>query len=67
MWIAAEANVSHSSGVTMDLRAGELTVGMVESAIRVSLSTVDHFLPSIMSVLWNDVLPEDAIAMVDGE
>jgi hypothetical protein len=53
--------------VAIDLRAGELTDGIVESALRTSLSTVDHFFPAITSVLWNDVPPEDAIAMVDGE
>lgn len=53
--------------VTVDLRAGELTDGMVESALRASLSTVDQFFPAIMSVLWNDVSPADAVAMADGE
>ena len=50
---------------SMDVADGQLTTGMVMSLVGASLSMVDRYLPAIMSVLWNDVAPEDAIGMVE--
>jgi hypothetical protein len=29
------------------------------------VGTVDRYLPAIMSFLWNDMAPEDAVAMIE--
>jgi hypothetical protein len=51
---------------SIDVADGELTEGMVEVLVGASLATTDRYLPAIMSFLWNDTAPEDAVAMIEG-
>ena len=51
---------------TLDARGGELTDEMVECTIRTNLTTIDRFYPAIMTLLWNDLSAEDALALVEG-
>jgi hypothetical protein len=50
---------------SLDVADGELTGGMLNSAVRRNCSTMDRYLPGIMSVLWNDVSPADAIGRIE--
>lgn len=50
----------------LDARGGELTDEMVECTIRANLATVDRYHPAIMTLLWNDLSAEDALALVEG-
>lgn len=50
---------------SLDLVDGELTTGMLAALLRSNISTVDRYLPGLMSVLWNDVAPADAIGLVE--
>lgn len=50
---------------SIDLADGTLTTEMLRNLLRANLSTIDRYLPGVMSVLWNDVTPEDAIALVE--
>ena len=45
---------------------GVLTRDMLSNVLWANLGTVDRYLHGIMSVLWNDVSPEDAAGMVQG-
>ena len=49
----------------LDVSGGELTSEMVESAISAIIGTVDRYHPAIMSFLWSDMAPEDAVAMIE--
>jgi hypothetical protein len=50
---------------SLDVADGELTGAMLASLIHRNCGTVDRYLPGIMSVLWNDVSPEDAIGLAE--
>lgn len=50
---------------SIDLVDGELTTGMLNGVMRTNLSTLDRYLPGLMSVLWNDVAPQDAVGMIE--
>ncbi|MFW6114563.1 MAG: YbjN domain-containing protein [bacterium] len=50
-----------------DARFDELTDEAIEATIGQMLSCVEHFYPALMSVIWNDVAPEDALALVQPE
>jgi len=50
---------------SLDVADGELTGQMLASLIHRNCGTVDRYLPGIMSVLWNDVSPEDAIGLAE--
>jgi hypothetical protein len=50
---------------SLHLADGELTTEMLGTMIRANLSTIDRYLPAIMSVLWNDVAAEDAVGLVE--
>jgi len=62
----------------MDFRDGELRVrttviigddepadNILEATIRQGIGVAGHYHPAIMSLLWNDLSPEDAIALVE--
>jgi hypothetical protein len=42
---------------------GLLTADMLSAVLGANLGTIDRYLPGIMSVLWNDVSPEDAMGL----
>jgi hypothetical protein len=44
---------------------GLLTTDMVSALVGANVGTADRYLPGIMSVLWNDVSPEDAIGLCE--
>jgi hypothetical protein len=44
---------------------GVLTTDMLSALLRANLSTIDRYLPGVMSVLWNDVSAEDAIGLIE--
>jgi hypothetical protein len=44
---------------------GELTMGMVDVLVGANVATVDRYLPGIMSLLWNDLSAEDAVALTE--
>lgn len=44
---------------------GQLTSEMIDSLMRFNIGTIDRYLPGIMSILWNDVVAEDAVCMVE--
>jgi hypothetical protein len=50
---------------SLDLVDGELTPGMLNALMRTNLNTLDRYLPGLMSVLWNDVAPQDAVGMIE--
>ena len=50
---------------SIQLADGELTTGMLSALLRSNLNTIDRYLPGIMSVLWNDVSPEDAVGLAE--
>jgi hypothetical protein len=43
-----------------------LTPGLIKHAVYANVLTMDRYLPGIMSVLYSDVSPADAIAKVEG-
>ena len=49
----------------LDLTGAELVAAMVDSALCATIETVDCYHPAIMSFLWNDIAPEDAVAMIE--
>ena len=71
-WILTIGNfeMNHADGgicfrTVLDCRGGELTDEMVEMTVRMNIVTVDRFHPAIMTLLWNDLAPEDALALVE--
>ena len=44
---------------------GLLTVDMLSALLGANVATMDRYMPGIMSVLWNDVSPEDAIGLCE--
>jgi hypothetical protein len=50
----------------IDVTGGDLAPEMVNSMIAATVATVDRYHPAIMSFLWNDMAPEDAVAMIEG-
>jgi hypothetical protein len=50
---------------SLDVSGGELASEMVESVISATIGTVDRYYPAIMSFLWSDMDPEDAVAMIE--
>jgi len=44
---------------------GLLTTDMLAAMLGANVGTSDRYLPGIMSVLWNDVSPEDAIGLCE--
>lgn len=53
--------------VYRDERDDELTDAAVERTVRYAIMAVEHFYPAIMGVIWNDMAPEDALAMIEPE
>jgi hypothetical protein len=43
---------------------GLLTTDMLSGLLHANLSTMDRFMPGVMSVLWNDVSAEDAMGLL---
>jgi len=50
---------------SVDVAGGQLTDEMIQALICANLFTVDRFHPAIMSLLWNDLTPEEALALVE--
>jgi hypothetical protein len=50
---------------SLDLADVELTTGLLAALLRSNISTVDRYLPGLMSVLWNDVPPQDAVGLIE--
>jgi len=52
---------------SVDVAGGELASEMLETLIHANLQSVDRFHPAIGSLLWNDLSPEEALAMIEGQ
>lgn len=50
---------------SLDLADVELTTELLAALLRSNVSTVDRYLPGLMSVLWNDVPPQDAVGLIE--
>lgn len=50
---------------SIDVAGGDLTPEMVAALIFTTVGTVDRYYPAIMAFLWNDMAPEDAVAMIE--
>jgi hypothetical protein len=50
---------------SLHIADGLLTADMLSALLGANVGTIDHYLPGIMSVLWNDVSPEDAIGLCE--
>ncbi len=51
--------------VSVHLADAELTAEMLNSLLQINFNTVDRYLPGLKSLLWNDMTPEDAVALVE--
>jgi hypothetical protein len=60
----SDGEIRYRTGI--DVTGGELAPEMVMSLIAATVGTVDRYHPAIMSFLWNDMTPEDAVALVEG-
>lgn len=60
----SDGEICYRTGI--DVTGGDLAPEMVGSLIAVTVGTVDRYYPAIMSFLWNDMAPEDAVAMIEG-
>jgi hypothetical protein len=60
----ADGEIRYRAGI--DVAGGELTAEMVDAVIGATVGTVDRYFPAIMSFLWSDMAPEDAVAMIEG-
>ena len=60
----ADGEIRYRAGI--DVADGELTAEMVDAVIGATAGTVDRYFPAIMSFLWSDMAPEDAVAMIEG-
>jgi hypothetical protein len=52
---------------SVDVEGGELTSKMIENLIHANLMTMDRYFPGIMSVLYADADPEEAVAQIESE
>jgi hypothetical protein len=59
----SDGEICYRTGI--DVTGGDLAPEMVASLIAATVGTVDRYHPAIMSFLWNDMTPEDAVAMVE--
>lgn len=59
----SDGEMCYRTGI--DVTGGDLAPEMVASLIAVTVGTVDRYYPAIMSFLWNDMAPEDAVAMIE--
>jgi hypothetical protein len=59
----SDGEIRYKSSIA--LADGELTPGMADTLVGVNVSTLDRYLPGIMSLLWNDVSAEDAVALAE--
>ena len=59
----SDGEIRYRTGV--DVTGGELAPEMLGSLIAATVGTVDRYHPAIMSFLWNDMTPEDAVAMIE--
>lgn len=50
---------------SIDVAGGQLTTGMVATMVRVNLAMMDLYLPGIMSVIYGDTSPADAVARAE--
>jgi hypothetical protein len=59
----SDGEICYRTGI--DVTGGDLASEMVTSLIAATVGTVDRYYPAIMSFLWSDMAPEDAVAMVE--
>lgn len=59
----SDGEICYRTGI--DVTGGDLAPEMVASLIAVTVGTVDRYYPAIMTLLWNDMAPEDAVAMIE--
>jgi hypothetical protein len=52
---------------SIDVEEGTLTPPMVGTLIMIGVSMMDRYLPGIMSVIYGGVLPDVAVAKIEGE
>ncbi|MBL8165573.1 MAG: YbjN domain-containing protein [Anaerolineae bacterium] len=52
---------------SVDVEGSDLTLPLVRQLVYANVSTVDHYLPGLMSVLYTDIPPADAIAKIEGD
>ncbi len=60
----SDGEVRYKTG--LDVRDGELTMGMVGVLVFANLQTMDRYFPGMMSVIWSDISPEAAVAKAEG-
>jgi hypothetical protein len=51
---------------SIDVEGGELTDGMLRNLTYANVLTMDRYLPGMMTLLYGDATPEEAIAKVEG-
>jgi hypothetical protein len=52
---------------SVDVEGSELTLPLVRQLVYANVSTVDHYLPGLMSMLYTDITPAEAIAKIEGD
>jgi hypothetical protein len=52
---------------SVDIEGGELTPKMIENLMRANLMTMDRYFPGIMSVVYGDCDPAEAVADIEGD
>lgn len=51
---------------SIDVEGAQLTPPLVKNMVYVTISMADKYLPGILSIIYGNMLPEDAITMVEG-
>jgi len=51
---------------SVDVEGGQLTSQMVKTLVYVNVMMMDRYLPGIMSIIYADAVPADAIAKIEG-
>lgn len=52
---------------SVDVEGSSLTLPLVRQLVYANVSTVDHYLPGLMSVIYTDIAPIEAIAKIEGD
>lgn len=60
----ADGEISYKTSI--DVEGDRLSSALIKRLVYANVTMMDKYLPGIMSVIYGDVLPEDAIAQVEG-
>lgn len=52
---------------SLDMEGGTLTLGMVRQIVYANVQTMDRYYPGLMKLLFGDVGPKAALAVVEGD